>query len=88
MSVQSEIQRLNDNVGAAYAAVEEKGGTLPSSLNSENLSSAIRTISGADSVYVGTEEPTEGDKLVWINPEGEVSGDYATQDWVKEYIKQ
>jgi hypothetical protein len=46
MGVQSEIQRLTNNVSAAYTAIEGKGGTLPSSLTSDNLASAIETITG------------------------------------------
>lgn len=44
MSVQSEITRISGNIGDAYTAVENKGGTLPASLNSGNLPAAIESI--------------------------------------------
>lgn len=54
MSIQSEIARINNNIGAAYDAVEAKGGTLPSMENSNNLATAIQSISsgGGDSAVV------------------------------------
>lgn len=56
MSVQSEIDRINGNVAGAYAAVAEKGGTVPDTANSENLQAAVRTIpeTGGDSLPKGT----------------------------------
>lgn len=44
MSVQGEIDRIKGNVAAAYAAVSAKGGVLPETQNSENLSEAIESI--------------------------------------------
>ena len=44
MSIQSELERLRQNIAAAYAAVAEKGGTLPGAQNSGNLAAAIRSI--------------------------------------------
>lgn len=44
MSVQTQINRILGNVENAYTAVSEKGGTLPSSQNSNNLATAIMTI--------------------------------------------
>lgn len=44
MSVQSEITRISGNVSNAYAAVSEKGGTLPENQASGNLAEAIRSI--------------------------------------------
>ena len=39
-----------------------------------------------EEVYVGTEEPTNTDALVWINPEGDVDDDIATIGYVDEAI--
>lgn len=44
MSVQGEIDRIKGNVAASYAAVSAKGGVLPETQNSENLSEAIESI--------------------------------------------
>lgn len=44
MSVQTEIDRIITAVGAAYDAVEAKGGTLPASETVANLAEAISSI--------------------------------------------
>ena len=44
MSVQTEIDRIITAVGAAYDAVEAKGGTLPTSETVANLAEAISSI--------------------------------------------
>ena len=44
MSVQSEINRLKQNVSAAFTAIGNKGGTVPSTKVSGNLASAINSI--------------------------------------------
>lgn len=44
MSIQTEIDRIITAVGAAYDAVEEKGGTLPTSETVANLAEAISSI--------------------------------------------
>ena len=35
-------------------------------------------------VYVGTEPPTDPEKLVWINPDGQASEGYYTIDEINE----
>ena len=47
MSIASEIQRIKNNIAGAYTACEEKGGTLPTKQNSENLASCIQGIPAA-----------------------------------------
>lgn len=42
---------------------------------------------GENNVYVGEDEPTNPEILVWINPDGEESGELATKDYVDEAIK-
>ena len=44
MSIQSEINRLTQNISAAFTAVGNKGGTVPSSKTSGNLATAINSI--------------------------------------------
>ena len=44
MSIESEINRIKNNVASAYTAVEEKGGTVPEEKTSAGLSNAIQSI--------------------------------------------
>ena len=44
MSIQNEINRISGNIAGAYAAVAEKGGSLPERLTSDSLAEAIRSI--------------------------------------------
>ncbi len=55
MSIQSEINRIKSGVAAAYAAVAEKGGTLPGKQNSANLAAAVQSIptSNIPSGFIG-----------------------------------
>ena len=46
MSIASEITRINNNIAAAYTALDGKGATLPEVQNSPNLADTIDTISG------------------------------------------
>lgn len=46
MSVASELEAMSTNIGAAYDAVNGRGGTLPANKNLDNLPTAIGTISG------------------------------------------
>ena len=45
MSIQSEIDRIKDNVAETYDALEEQGATMPTQKNSNNLAATARTIS-------------------------------------------
>lgn len=42
---------------------------------------------GESGVYVGTEEPTDDEMLIWINPEGGASTGLATIEYVDNAIK-
>ncbi|MBQ0035517.1 MAG: hypothetical protein KBT35_01220 [Firmicutes bacterium] len=44
MSVNSEINRIQQNIEEAYDSLEEKGATMPASKNTNNLASTIDTI--------------------------------------------
>jgi len=43
MSIQSEIDRIENNIAATYAELEEQGADMPSLLNSDNLAAAAAT---------------------------------------------
>lgn len=45
MSIQHEIERINSNISSAYGALEEIGGDIPEKRNSDNLPSAIKSVS-------------------------------------------
>lgn len=44
MSIKSEIDRIKQNIATAYSSISSKGGTVPTSKTSENLSTAISSI--------------------------------------------
>ncbi len=44
MSIQDEINRINQNIANTYSALGDMGATLPSKQNSENMANAVRTI--------------------------------------------
>lgn len=50
MSIQSEMDRIIENIASAYLAVNAKGGTLPAEQNSDHLPDAIDSIPGGYSV--------------------------------------
>lgn len=52
MSIASEITRINNNIAAAYTALDGKGATLPETQNSANLADTIDTISAGGSETV------------------------------------
>lgn len=49
MSVASEISKLNTNISNAYDEISAKGGTIPQNKNTDNLATAISSISGGGS---------------------------------------
>lgn len=44
MSIQTEIDRINASVAAAYSAAGSLGATMPTTLNVDNLADAVRSI--------------------------------------------
>lgn len=79
MSVQSEINRLKQNVSDAFTAIFNKGGTVPSSKVSGNLASAINTIpDGAElnfKVVGGTTRPSDPkENTIWVNTSTNITG--------------
>ena len=53
MSVQTEIDRIISAVGAAYDAVESKGGASPQSKTIENLAEAVNNIPSGSDITLG-----------------------------------
>lgn len=53
MSVQTEIDRIISAVGAAYDAVEAKGGASPQSKTIENLAEAVKNIPSGSDITLG-----------------------------------
>ena len=51
MSVQSEINRIKNNVSNTYTALSNKGATIPSSKTSDNLKSTVETLKVATVAY-------------------------------------
>ena len=48
MTIQSEIQRIKDNIADAYDSCDSKGATMPESLTSDNLADCIDSIDTAN----------------------------------------
>jgi hypothetical protein len=56
MSVQSQIDRINQNVANTYAVLEGYGATMPTEQNSDNLAATAATVIATANV-----EPSDGD---------------------------
>lgn len=59
MSVESEIERIKNNISNAYSKIAEKGGTLPEIQKSSNLANAIDSISLTMNLQEKTVTPSE-----------------------------
>lgn len=44
MSIQDEINRINQNIANTYSAMGEMGATLPANQNSDNLANTVRSV--------------------------------------------
>ena len=81
MSVADKINSIKTHVADAYTGISNKGGTLPTNKNIENLKAAIETISsGAElNIHYGDTAPEDTSKL-WVKttkPESvEISPDF------------
>ena len=78
MSIQSEINRLKNNVAAAFTAIGNKGGNVPSSKVSGNLATAIQSIPhGVElnfEVVGGTSQPiSPKENTIWVNTSTTIS---------------
>lgn len=59
MSIASELTKLETDITNAYSAVQTKGGTIPSNKNTNNLATAINSISGGGGATLITKTITE-----------------------------
>lgn len=73
MSVQSQIDRINQNVANTYAVLEGYGATMPSVRSSDNLSATAATVSN--------------NKLFYISPDGNDSNNGLTARTPKKTVK-
>lgn len=71
MSIQNEIDRITNNVAEAYAAVEEKGGSIPEEANSDKLADAIRSIESGEAAAYAVNAPI-GAIILWSGPESTI----------------
>lgn len=82
MSIQTQIDRITNNIADAYTAIEEKGGSVPEEANCDNLAEAIRSIESGgglpDNIHTIS---------ITVNDEdaGTVTGDGAASDGM--YVK-
>lgn len=80
MTIASAIQNAQEKVRNAYTAVSEKGGTVPTEQNLNNLPEAINSISGGGGDIVnttamsGAESFTGGEKVILNPTESTVAG--------------
>ena len=58
MSIQDEINRINENIANTYSALSDMGATIPGTQNSDNLANTARTVPQASG---GGE-----DEVVWV----------------------
>lgn len=65
MSIQDEINRINQNVANTYSALSDMGATLPETQNSDNMASAVRTIPQSSGSM-----PVESDSVFIVNAVG------------------
>lgn len=72
------VPSVDESGVLAWTASEEDMPTVPSS----NISGPR----GESGVYVGEVEPIDEEVLVWLNPEGDISGYVMSEKQVKEYI--
>ena len=62
MSITSEIERIKTNIANAYTELENKGATIPTDKNSNNLASTITTVTGGGG---GGSTPDKGLVFEW-----------------------
>ena len=58
MAIANEINILKGNIRNAYTSIQNKGGIIPTNKNTENLSSAIDSISAGGTTTLGTKTIT------------------------------
>ena len=75
MSVQTELDRLNAAKNSLKTAIEGKGVVVPDGTKLDGYSTLVEQISGGGGgdIHVGTEQPTDPNIDLWIDPTGEAS---------------
>lgn len=78
MSVQTQIDRIESNIAAAYTAAAAKGATMPATQNSDNLEAAISSIPSTPAADYPVEVGTSGGWTYrkWNSGLGECWGRY------------
>ena len=69
MSIATEIQRIKANIENAYTKAEEKGATIPTTKNSENLASTIESIETGGTVNTQEKTATPSKSTQNITPD-------------------
>ena len=60
MSIQSEIDRISDNVSETLSAIAEKGVAVPTDANSDDMADLVRSISTSNATDYIVEQGTSG----------------------------
>lgn len=89
MSVASELERLRSNITNTYTALREKGATLPTNQNADNLAGTVDTLDFNDSANVINAVNHTGNTLtkgtkVWVslrNPSTQAIDGYYIVDY-------
>lgn len=76
MTIVTEINRIKENIANTYTALSEKGATLPTVQNSDNLASTVSTVTGGG---------TEGDVVYAVNATG-ASIREGTKVWMNKHV--
>ena len=81
MSIQTEIDRINTSVAAAYAVLEGMGATMPATQNIDNLAATAATIPtrGGGGGYVAQPEAPSDTSVLWIDTDDESCGTNGVQ---------
>lgn len=69
MAIATEINNLKTNISNAYTSIQTKGGTIPTNKNTQNLSSAIESISSGGDVseyFTNTISTGSSEQSGWI----------------------
>ena len=74
MSIQSEINRINENIANTYSVLSDMGATMPESQNSANMASTVRTIPQS----VGSDDD------VYIIPKVFENANWETEEWLRD----
>ena len=64
MSIETQVNRIKNNIAAFYEIVEERGASLPDSQNSDNLSITLETILKGSGIEVLS--PEDGDIIYCV----------------------